>query len=508
LARGGTLPAAWRASAFEQLVDESLDGVWACDRELRCLYWNAAMEHFTRLPAARVLGYGIEEVLAGAGDGDVGAAIRRVLEGAAASSLQQRAASGDDPARALHTHHLAIRADSGEVVGVAGIVRDVTEEQRIRQDLRETDTRFRNMADASPVLLWMSRTDGLCTFFNQTWLEFTGRTLEEEWGVGWAENVHFEDLEGCLETYRAAFNERRVFEMEYRLRRKDGEYRWILDRGTPRYTPDGRFAGYIGSCVDITARRDLEVDLRRAIEVRDDFLSVASHELGTPLTALRLHIDQLRRTLGAPGGGATAGRSVEVRVGSVAQEIRRLSQLVETLLDSTRLAVGAWKPTFERIDLGALIERLVQDLGPMAESSGCTVSLRSQPGLWGSWDRGRLEQALTNVVGNAFKYGAGAPVEISVEGDAASAKVRVRDHGVGLPPDQQEMIFQRFGRAPHTRGFGGLGLGLWIARELLEAMGGTIRVESTPGDGAMFEIALGRQPEVALARAVIGQIPP
>ena len=501
MARGGTLPAAWRASAFEQLVDESLDGVWACDRELRCLYWNAAMERLSGLPAARVLGYGIEEVLARTGDGDVGAAIRRVLEGAPAISVQQQGPSGDDPPRAFHTHHLPIRADSGEVVGVAGMVRDVTEEQRIRQDLRETDARFRNMADASPVLLWMSRTDGLCTFFNQTWLEFTGRTMEEEWGVGWAENVHFEDLEGCLETYRAAFNERRVFEMEYRLRRKDGEYRWILDRGTPRYTPAGRFAGYIGSCVDITARRDLEVDLRRAIEVRDDFLSVASHELGTPLTALRLHVDQLRRTLGAPAGGAppTPGRSVEARVGSVAQEVRRLSQLVETLLDSTRLAVGAWRPTLERVDVGALVERLVQDLAPMAETAGCAISLRSQPGLWGTWDRGRLEQALTNVVGNAFKYGAGAPVEISVEGDGAWAKVRVRDHGVGLPPEQQAMIFQRFGRAPHTRGFGGLGLGLWIARELLEAMGGTIRVESTPGDGAMFEIALGCLPAAPAA---------
>jgi PAS domain S-box-containing protein len=497
LAKGGTLPSAWRGRAFEQLVDESLDGVWACDRELRCLYWNAAMEQVSGLPAARVLGYGIEEVLARTGDGDVGAAIRRVLEGAPAISVQ-RAPSGDAPARAFHTHHLPIRADSGEVVGVAGIVRDVTEEQRIRQDLRETDTRFRNMADASPVLLWMSRTDGLCTFFNQTWLEFTGRTMEEEWGVGWAENVHFEDLEGCLETYRAAFNERRVFEMEYRLRRKDGEYRWILDRGTPRYTPDGRFAGYIGSCVDITARRDLETDLRRAIEVRDDFLSVASHELGTPLTALRLHIDQLRRTLSATAAAPAAGRSVEARVGAVAQEIRRLTQLVDTLLDSTRLAVGAWAPTFERVELGDLVERLVQDLGAVAESAGCALTFRRQPGLWGSWDRGRLEQALTNVVGNAFKYGAGAPVEIVVEGDGASARVRVRDHGVGLPPEQQALIFQRFGRAPHTRGFGGLGLGLWIARQLLEAMGGTIRVESTPGDGAMFEIALGLAPVAAV----------
>ncbi len=489
MANGGTLPAGWRAAAFEQLADESEDGIWACDRELRCLYWNAAMERLSGLPAARVLGYGVLEVLSRVGVGDEGATIRAVLDGAPGLSSERRIAGGPET-RALRLRYLPLYAAPGEVVGVAALVRDVTVEDRIRQDLRETDARFRNMADVAPVLLWMSRPDGLCTFFNQTWLEFTGRTMQEEWGVGWAENVHFEDLEGCLETYRVAFNERRVFEMEYRLRRKDGAYRWILDRGTPRTTPDGRFAGYIGSCIDITDWRELEADLRRAIEVRDDFLSVASHELGTPLTTLRLHVDQLQKTFGAAEAAAPGGRSVEARVGAVSQEVERLSRLVETLLDSTRLAVGSWRPTLERFELGPLVERLAQDLAPVAEAAGCAVTLQVRPGLWGSWDRGRLEQAVTNVIGNAFKYGAGQPVEIAVEGDGGLARVRVRDHGVGLPPEQQGMIFERFGRAPHTRGYGGLGLGLWIARQFLQAMEGSIRVESTPGRGATFEIAL------------------
>src|SRR4051812_34225848 len=144
------------------------------------------------------------------------------------------------------------------------------------------------MADASPVLLWMAGRDALCTFFNQTWLRFTGRTLEEEWGVGWAEGVHFEDFQRSMDTYTAAFNKREVFEMEYRLKRADGEYRWILDRGTPRLAQDGTFAGYIGSCVDITDRKKLEISLRQAVRDRDDFLSIATHELRTPLTSLQL----------------------------------------------------------------------------------------------------------------------------------------------------------------------------------------------------------------------------
>jgi PAS domain S-box-containing protein len=487
------LPAAWRASAFEQLADESQDGVWACDRDLRCLYWNATMERFSDLPATRVLGYGIVEVLSRIGGHDQTSDLRAVLVGTKGMSSEQRSTTARHTRRTLRTHYLPIRSDGGEVVGVAAMVRDVTEEERIRQTLQETDSRFRNMADVSPVLLWMSRPDGLCTFFNQTWLAFTGRTMEQEWGVGWAENVHFEDLEACLETYRAAFNERRVFEMEYRLRRKDGAYRWILDRGTPRYAPDGLFAGYIGSCVDITERRQLESELRVAIEVRDDFLSVASHELGTPLTALKLHVDQLQRTLGQASDGPAGRRSLERRLGSIAHEVQRLGNLVETLLDSTRLAVGAWKPNLERIDLGELLEQLVGELAPVAEAAGCTVKLRNKAGLFGNWDRGSLEQTLINVLGNAFKFGAGAPVEIELDGNDAFATARIRDHGVGVTPEQEDVIFQRFGRAPHTRGYGGLGLGLWIARQFLEVMGGTICVKETAGAGATFEISLRRE---------------
>src|SRR5262249_47734601 len=159
---------------------------------------------------------------------------------------------------------------------------DITGSKLADERMKESEQRFEHMADAAPVLLWMSRTDGLCTFFNQTWLEFTGRTLKEEWGVGWAESVHFEDFQRCIDSYFAAFNAREPFEMEYRLRRRDGEYRWILDRGRPRYTPDGTFAGYIGSCVDITERKELERELRSAVRARDEFLSVASHELRTP----------------------------------------------------------------------------------------------------------------------------------------------------------------------------------------------------------------------------------
>jgi PAS domain S-box-containing protein len=155
-----------------------------------------------------------------------------------------------------------------EVDRLVPSVADPTIEQlsdnKYTQDiLQESEARFRTMADNAPVLLWMSGTDGLCTFFNQGWLKFTGRTLEQELGNGWAEGVHPDDLSSCLETYQQAFNARQAFRMEYRLRRADGDYRWILDTGTPRFTPGGQFLGYIGSCIDITDRKQTETAVQQ-----------------------------------------------------------------------------------------------------------------------------------------------------------------------------------------------------------------------------------------------------
>jgi two-component system, LuxR family, sensor kinase FixL len=131
---------------------------------------------------------------------------------------------------------------------------------------RQSEAWFRLLADTVPVMVWTSGTDMLCDFFNEPWLAFTGRTLEQENGNGWSQGVHPDDLAACLQTYSASFQARRPFTMEYRLRRADGEYRWLLDHGVPRYTPDGRFAGYIGSCIDLTERRQAEERFRAVVE--------------------------------------------------------------------------------------------------------------------------------------------------------------------------------------------------------------------------------------------------
>src|SRR4051794_37864192 len=133
----------------------------------------------------------------------------------------------------------------------------------VEQKLRESEEQFRSLADIAPVLIWQSGPDKLCTYFNKPWLDFTGRSIESELGNGWAEGVHADDLQRCLETYTQAFDRREKFEMQYQLRRNDGEYRWLLDVGVPRYDEGGLFAGYVGICVDFTDRKRTEEALQR-----------------------------------------------------------------------------------------------------------------------------------------------------------------------------------------------------------------------------------------------------
>jgi PAS domain S-box-containing protein len=477
----------------EQLLASSSDGIVVFDREYRYLFWNAAMEKMFGLDAAEVVGREAFELFPFLREIGEDRLMGQALLGEESLSRDRPfAVPATGRQGTFEAQYRPLREGDGRIVGGIGVMRDVTERKRAEELLEETQLRFRTMADAAPVLLWMADTDGLCTFFNQTWLDFTGRTLEEEWGVSWAEGVHFEDFQHCIDTYLEAFGARRVFEMEYRLRRADGEYRWILDRGTPRYTPDGTFAGYIGSCVDITERRAAEVELRAAVQGRDEFLSIASHELKTPLTSMQLQVDGLERLMRSDPEGALRSGRLAWSLGAVNGQLGRLTSLVDVLLDVSRIAAGRLELEPAEVDIGELGRQAIERWRPAAAAAHCELVLHEGGEVRGTWDQLRLEQVLNNLLSNAIKYGQGHPVELAIEGDERRARVRVSDRGIGIAPGDQTRIFERFERAVSGRNYGGLGLGLWICRQIVQGMSGEIRLDSAPGQGATFVVELPR----------------
>jgi PAS domain S-box-containing protein len=481
---------------IDRVLHPTGDALLAFDRDYRYFFWNLHMETMTGLVAGEVLGARAIDRFPFLAHPARKAHLDAALAGHALTARHLEFAIAETGKSGTYEAHYSPLYDGDECIAGMAVVRDTTEARRIADQMRETESRFQNMANASPVLLWMAGPDSLCTFFNQTWLDFTGRTLEEEWGVGWAEGVHFEDLQRVLDDYLDAFNDRREFEMIYRLRRKDGEYRHILDRGVPRYTPDGTFAGYIGSCVDITDRVRLETELRAAIVARDDFLSIAAHELRTPLVPIHLGVQALarlvRREHVEPG-------VVARRLDALEENVMRQAQLVENLLDMSRLAHGALALNPTPVELSELVREISDDFGEEARRAGSTVAVEAPAALRGEWDRQRLEQVVRNLLSNALKYGRGKPVVVEVGGGGGEARLVVRDQGIGISVVDQARIFERFARGEGTRDFGGFGLGLWITKKIVSAMGGSISVTSELGRGSTFTIRLPLAPAQCLA---------
>jgi PAS domain S-box-containing protein len=269
----------------------------------------------------------------------------------------------------------------------------------------------------------------------------------------------------------------------------------------PLRTPTGQAEAILVVASDVTqeiqARRraeELKAQAEEGVRLRDEFLSVASHELKTPLTPLALRLAQLKRE--AQGSQPDQRpRERELRHLEVAErQVRKLAELVGDLLDVSRLSTGRMKLELEPVDLSALAGEVASRFEPEAERAGCPLELRVPSSLVGQWDRLRLEQVVTNLVSNALKYGAGKPVHITLDSDGARAQLTVRDEGIGIAPVDLQRIFGRFERAVSERHYGGLGLGLYVTRQFVQAMGGTVEAESVLGHGATFTVKLPLNP--------------
>jgi PAS domain S-box-containing protein len=472
---------------FRIAVDAARLGLWHCELPARTLVWDDQCKKHFGLPAdAEVTMETFYELVHPEDRERTREAVERAIAEHTPFDREYRIITPDGRARWIQAIGRGFYDESGEPYRFDGVTIDVTDRKEAEEALRESEKRFRSMADTAPVLIWMASTDGSLSYFNTPWLELTGRSMEQELGDGWAAGVHPEDRARCLSTYRAAFKARRSYDIEYRLRRHDGSYRWIFVKAGPLFTPGGEFTGFIGSGIDITDRKLAEQALKDADRRKDEFLAMLAHELRNPLAAINNAVQLSLR----PTRDEDLVWSKEV----IDRQAKHLARLIDDLLDVSRITRGKIRLNKERLDLAPIIVRAVEAVRPLMEARQHQLTLSIAPGPMRLLaDATRMEQVLVNLLTNAAKYtDPHGHITLSAHHDGKII-LRVKDTGVGISSELLPHIFDLFTQAERSidRSQDGLGIGLTLVKRLVEMHGGTVAATSDgPGKGSEFIIEL------------------
>jgi two-component system sensor kinase FixL len=542
--------------------------------------------------------------------------VQQMFEHGGEYESEYRITRPDGSTRWILGHGSVELDERGKPAFARGVSRDITKRKIAEEELRESEERFRTVANAAPVMIWMTGPDRLCTFVNKGWLNFTGRSLEQELGTGWAQGLHLEDLDRCLDVYQNSFNARESFTMEYRLLRSDGEYRWVLDSGTPRFAPDGAFLGYIGSCIDITERKSAEEQFRLVLDatpnamIMVDSAGVINFANASAATVFGYSLSQLigcqietlipegfrdrhpgdrKHFVSQPGSNANGvGRDlfgrrkdgtefpVEARLNPIhtaeglfvlasliditerkeaevehqrqnmelarAGRVALMGELAASLAHEVNNPVGAivanasagqrllaadkigteemtelladivadgrrageiirgirnmvrkGEAQHALVQINDIIDDLLRIIHGEAIGREVRVTVEVDPNAGQVWgDSVQLLQVLLNLTVNAFEAMSALPskarsliIHAGHDGNG-DILVKVRDSGPGFPVGIGEQLFEPFFSTKAE----GTGMGLAIARSIVEAHGGALSVENCDDGGACFTIRL------------------
>jgi PAS domain S-box-containing protein len=373
---------------------------------------------------------------------------------------------------------------------------EITVRKHAEERLRESEARFQEMADTAPVMIWLTGTDGLCNYFNKPWLEFTGRTMEQEVGTGWIEGVHPDDVQGCFDGFLPAFHARKPFRMQYRLRRAEGEYRWVIESGIPRYA-GGEFAGYIGSNIDITDLKRAEAERERLRQLQSELAHInrvttmgelaasIAHEIKQPISAAHTNAKTCLRWLGRDQPDIQQAREA---VSRIVQDVTRASEIISRV--SVLFKKG--EPDREWVDVNEMIREMISLMRSEAGRRAISIHTELAPELPKvSADRVQVQQVLMNLMLNGIEAISEGKVDghltiKSQQNPENQVLISVVDCGIGLPAERADKVFDAF----FTTKPQGTGMGLSISRSIIESHGGRLWATGNSDRGATFQFTL------------------
>jgi PAS domain S-box-containing protein len=402
----------------------------------------------------------------------------------------------------------------GNITGAFNMLVDITPQHETLEALRESEERFRNLADTAPVMIWMADLEKMCSFFNRRWTEFTGRDLKEELGTGWLTAVHPDDVTRCITIYKTSFDNREEFQKEYRLRRHDKTYRWVECHGVPRYSCDGTFLGYIGTCIDIhekkLAGKELErkiaestaelklknQELERSNAELASFSYVASHDLQEPLRKIITFGDRLILQ-----HGKNIPEDAMVYLEKMISSSRRMTKLVDDILNFSHSTKSEEK--YQPVNLNDTLKHVLHDFDQSIMEKKATLKIGSLPEIKAV--PLQMTQLFHNLISNSLKF---ARKDIRPEIEISSitldknelqlhdvdprynyCMITVRDNGIGFSPQYADTIFKIFQRLHGKSEYSGSGIGLALCRKIADNHHGRI-FASSDSTGTNFFVIL------------------
>lgn len=486
-------------ATFKLLVDSVRDyAICMLDLEGLVTSWNSGAE--------RIVGYTADEIIGR--HFSVFYPSKDIAAGRPARELRAAAETGryeedgwrlrkDGSRFRAHVVVTSLHGPEGELAGFAKVTQDVTPQWEAEQALRQNEERFRVLVEQiRDYAIFMLDPEGRVSTWNLGAQRIKGYRAHEALGESLEKFYSPEDvaagrLRNLLRQAEAAGV---AHDIGWRMR-KDGSRFWADVTLTALRTPAGDLYGFAKVVRDLTDRVEAEAQAKayeaaqQAIRIRDEFLSIAAHELRTPLAAAQLQLQGVRRLTERDPESWKYDR-IAAGVRSALRSGYRIAELVETLLDVSRIATNSIRLNLSEFDLGEACKEAIERLHEMIKEAGCEIRFSAPPAVTGCWDRLRIEQALMNLMSNACKYAPRSVIRVAVEMLGDQVRLSVSDTGPGIPAEHSERIFGRFERAVSSSNYGGLGLGLYVTRQIAEVHGGTIEVESAPGEGSTFILLL------------------